>query len=409
MRLPVAVLLVALSMACGVPEAVTVPVSESSAVTPVNRVEQVVLPTLISPGWHLQPEPALEALGRFGVVSATGTISMSSWSREPLEGTFVVAVKWGVEPPVEVARLREGGAHGVLPVPPPSARASGRCETANGLLLVYQSAEGRPFEPRVDELVGISSKGDDSWQFPAVQRADNFVISWSSCTGFETLRASMLLQRDPHLANAICEGRCCATGFPRTLITSAHLEVLPSGGTLFTPRVDQSMQLPQTIEVNGVTVPLVDGVLSTASLHPWRVGENQVSIRSGALEPWTATVGLPAAPLTLRVLSSLEQLAPVHVAWDGGDWASAFLISIHPEASVRAYVPEYVWRQQDVRDGVMVPWEGFRWNNALIRSPTATVRLVARHLASHSPEEPSTVGGLFDLSVHAEQTVQLSP
>lgn len=409
MRLPVPAFLVSLAMACGVPEEVTAPVSEVYAVTPARRVEQVTLPTLTSPGWHLQPEPALESFGRLMLSSITGNglVWMQSSSRLP--APVVVAVKWGVEPPVEFARLSDGSWQGSLPIPPPSARALGRCETAQGLLLVYES-DGQPFVPRAEALVGISSKGDDPAQFPAVQREDNFVVSWSSCTGFEGFRSrSMLLQRDPHLANAICEGRCCATAFPRTLITAANLELLPNGGTRFTPRIDQSMQLPQTIEVNGVTVPLVDGVLSTDQLSPWRVGENQVSMQSGSLEPWTATVVLPAAALNLRVLSSLDQLAPVRVAWDGGDWATAFLISIRPEASVRAYVPEYVWMQEDVRDGVQVPWEGFRWNNVQVSSPVATVRLVARHLASHSARDPSTAGGLFDLSVHAEQTLRLQP
>lgn len=407
MRLHVASLPVLLSMACGVPQTVEPPVQEAFAIAPVRQVEQVVVSTLRSPGWHLEPEPALEAMGRVGVTGANGVVSVASWSRESLEGTFVVAVKWGAEPPVEFARLREGSAQGTLPEPPPNARvASGRCETASGLLLIYQSADGQPFAPQVDPLVGISSKGDNEWQFPAVQRADNFTLSWSSCTGLVTVRASMVLQRDPHLANAICEGRCCETAFPRTLITSAHLEVLPAGGTRFTPGIDQSMQLPGTIEVNGVTVALVDGVFATSGLAPWRVGENRVSIRSGSLEPWVATLVLPAAPLTLRVSSSLETLAPVRVEWSGGDWAKAFLISIHPDDSVRAYVPEYVWWQKDVQGGVMVPWEGFRWNNALVTSPTATVRLVARHLTSHVAE-PDLIGGRFDLSVRAEQTTQL--
>lgn len=407
MRLLVAASLLSLTLACGVPEPVATPVNEAYAVAPERRVEHVAVPTLLSPGWHLQPEPALESLGRVGVTSSSGHVGLSSWSRDPLPGTFIVAVKWGVEPPVEFARLREGSAQGELPVPPQSARAAGPCESARGLLLVYESTDGRAFDPRTDTLVGLSSKGDDPWQFPAVQRADNFTISWSSCTGFETVRASMLLQRDAHLANAICEGRCCATGFPRTLITSANLELLPTGGAVFTPHIDQSMQLPQTIEVNGSTVALVDGVLSTSTLFPWRVGENRVSIRSGSLEPWTATVVLPAAPLTLRVASSLEQLAPVRVAWDGGEWATAFLISIHPDAAVRAYVPEYVWLQKDVQGGVLVPWEGFRWNSALISSPTATVRLIARHLTSHSAPEPNTIGGQFDLSVRVEETIHL--
>lgn len=393
---------------CGVPEVVTPPPSEAFVVAPARQVEQVSLPTLASPGWHLQPEPALEELGRLGVTSSTGSVWLGSWSRAPLAGTFVVAVKWGEEPPVEFARLGDGSASGELPLPPPGARTVvGSCETASARLLVYASGENQPFDPRTAALVGISSKGDDPWQFPAVQRADNFVIPWSSCSGFGSLRASMVLQRDPHLANAICEGRCCATGFPRTLITSAHLELLPGGATVFTPRIDASMQLPQTIEVNGVTVPLVDGVLATSTRAPWRAGENQVSIRSGQLEPWTATVVLPQAAPTLRVLSSLEQLSPVRVAWDGGDWAMMFLVSIRPDASVRAYVPEYVWPLKDVHDGVMVPWEGFRWNNELVTSPVATVRLIARHLVSHATPEPATVGGDFDLSVHAEQTVSL--
>lgn len=407
MRLLVAATLLSLTLACGVPEPVATPVNEAYAVAPERRVEHVAVPTLLSPGWHLQPEPALESLGRVGVTSSSGHVGLSSWSRDPLPGTFIIAVKWGAEQPVEFARLREGSAQGELPVPPQSARAAGPCESARGLLLVYESTDGRAFDPRTDALVGLSSKGDDPWQFPAVQRADNFTISWSSCTGFETVRASMLLQRDAHLANAICEGRCCATGFPRTLITSANLELLPTGGAVFTPHIDQSMQLPQTIEVNGSTVALVDGVLSTSTLFPWRVGENRVSIRSGPLEPWTATVVLPAAPLTLRVASSLEQLAPVRVAWDGGEWATAFLISIHPDAAVRAYVPEYVWLQKDVQGGVLVPWEGFRWNSALISSPTATVRLIARHLTSHSAPEPNTIGGQFDLSVRVEETIHL--
>jgi hypothetical protein len=402
MRLHVPVAGVLFALACGTHEEVTAPVSEVYAVAPARQVEQVTLPTLLSPGWHLRSEPALEELGRFGFVSASGTARMQPWSRQPLRGTFVVAVKWGVEPPVEFARLSESGASGELPIPPPNARSIGRCETATGLILVYESAQGRPFDPRVDELVGISSKGNDPRQFPAVQRADNFVISWSSCTGFDTLRAAMQLQHDPHLANVICEGRCCATAFPRTLMTSAHLEVLSSGGTVFTPRIDQSMELPPTIEVNGVTLPLVEGVVATRTLFPWRAGENQVSIRSAALEPWIATVVLPSAPLNLRVLSSLEQVGPVRLAWEGGDWATAFLVSIHPDASVRAFVPEFVWLQKDVQDGVSVPWDGFR-------SPIATVRLTARHLTSHSMLEPSTIGGLFDLSVHAEQTIQLAP
>lgn len=393
---------------CGVPEVVAPSPGEAYVVAPARQVEQVSLPTLASPGWHLQPEPALEALGRVGVTSSTGSVWLSAWSRAPIAGTFVVAVKWGEEPPVEFARLRNGVASGELPLPPPGARTVvGSCETASARLLVYASGENQPFDPRTDTLVGISSTGDDPWQFPAVQRADNFVMSWSSCSGFGTLRASMLLQRDPHLANAICEGRCCTTGFPRTLITSARFELLASGGTVFTPRIDASMQLPQTIEVNGVTVPLVDGVLATGTRAPWRAGENQVSIRSGQLEPWTATVVLPQAAPTLRVLSSLEQLSPVRVAWDGGDWATMFFVSIRPDASVRAYVPEYGWPPNDVHDGVMVPWEGFRWNNELVTSPVATVRLIARHLVSYASPEPAIVGGDFELSVHAEQTVSL--
>ena len=396
-------------VACGVPEAVTPPaVSESYAMPAPRSVEQVTLPTLASPGWHLNPEPALETLDRLGVTSSGGSVWMDSWSRTPFEGTFVVAVKWGAEPPVEFARLRNGFGSGELPLPPPGARVSGRCETATARFLVYETAEGQPFEPRAELLVGVSSKGDEPWQFPAVQRANNFVMSWSSCTGFGTLRAVMVLQRDPRLANAICEGRCCETAFPRTLITSAHLEVLPTGGTRFTPRIDQSMELPPTIEVNGVSVPLVDGVLVTDTRSPWRAGENRVSIRSGALEPWTGVVVLPAAPLKLQVLSSLEQRAPVQVAWEGGAWATAFLVSIHPDASVRAYVPEYVWFQSDAPNGVMVPWEGFRWNNELVTSPVAKVRLTARHFTSHTPE-PGTIGGMFDLSVHTEQTVRLEP
>ena len=394
-------------VACGVPEAVTPPAeSESSALPAPRRVEQATLPTLSNPGWHLNPEPALEELDRLGVSSANGSVWLGSWTRATLKGTFVVAVKWGREPPVEFARLGDGTGAGELPLPPPGARVSGTCETATARLLVYEGVAGQPFEPRTEALVGISSKGDEPWQFPAVQRADNFVISWSSCTGFETVRGSIRLQRDPHLANAICEGRCCETPFPRTLITAAHLEVLASGGTRFTPKIDQSMELPPTIEVNGVSVPLVDGALVTNTLSPWRVGENRVSIRSGALEPWSAMVVLPATPLTVQVRSSLEQGSPVNVGWEGGAWAIAFLVSIHPDASVRAYVPEYVWFQNDAPNGAMVPWDGFRWNNELVTSPLATVRVTARHFTSHATSLSGALGGMFDLSVQAERTLQ---
>ncbi|MER2560570.1 MAG: hypothetical protein ABTQ32_07630 [Myxococcaceae bacterium] len=398
---------VLLVVACGVPEAVTPPaVIESYALPAPRGVEQVTIPTLSSPGWHLNAEPALEELDRLGVSSANGSVWLSSWSRTPHAGTFVVAVKWGAEPPVEFARLRGGSGEGELPLPPPGARVNGTCETATARLLVYEAVEGQPFVPRAESLVGISSKGDEPWQFPAVQRADNFVISWSSCTGFETVRAAIRLQRDPHLANAICEGRCCETPFPRTLITAAHLEVLPTGGTRFIPTIDQSMELPPTIEVNGVSVPLVDGKLVTTTLRPWRAGENRVSIRSGALEPWSATVVLPAAPLTVQVRSSLEPGTPVSVGWEGGAWALAFLVSIHPDESVRAYVPEYVWFQSDAPNGAMVPWAGFRWNNELVTSPTATVRVTARHFTSHATSQSGALGGMFDLSVHAERTLQ---